>query len=409
MADKNEQFDLIIVGGGLVGASMACALSGHGLSIAVIEAVPLRETSQPSYDDRTLALSLASSRIFSAIGLWPGVKQGVTPIEQINISNRGHFGGARISARELEVPALGYVAEGRLIGQAVRERLPQCSDVTLFCPMQVISIECTTGAARVAVKGEEGSRTVEGRLLIGADGAQSMVRDVLGLSTTGHDYQQTAIIANVTPEISHRNRAFERFTRTGPLAVLPHVGDRCGIVWSVASEDAESVLALDDDVFLEGLQERFGYRLGRLGKLGRRSAYPLRLLFAREQYAQRGVIIGNAAHAIHPISAQGFNLGLRDVAVLAELLVAAHRAGEDLGSSELLERYQVWRRPDHERMIRYTDSLVRIFAQPWLPVRMLRGLGLAAFDLAPPVKRALSRRTMGFGGRVPRLAQGQTL
>ena len=409
MRTGETKFDVIIVGGGLVGASMACALSGHGLSIAVIEAVPWRQIGQPSYDDRTLALSLASSRILEAIGLWPGVKDGVTPIMQINVSNRGHFGNARISAGELGVPALGYVSEGRLIGQAVHQRLPQCTDVQWLCPVQVTAIECAADTVEVSIDGEQGRCILQGRLLIGADGANSMVRETLGLSTTGHDYHQTAIIANVTPEKAHENRAFERFTDTGPLAVLPHVGDRCGIVWTVAAEMADAVMGMDDETFLQGLQQRFGYRLGVLRQPGKRYAYSLKLMYASEQYAQRAVVIGNAAHAIHPVSAQGFNLGLRDVAVLAELIVAAKTAGEDIGARELLAHYQAWRRPDQERMIQYTDTLVRVFAQPWLPVRLLRGLGLLAFDLSQPLKRALSRRTMGFGGRVPKLAHGQPL
>ena len=409
MTRNVKNTDVIIVGGGLVGASMACALSGHGLSIAVIEAVPLRQYGQPSYDDRTLALSLASSRIFEAIGLWPGVTAGVTPILQINVSNQGHFGNARISARELGVPALGYVSEGRLIGQSVAQHLPQCTDVDWHCPAQVTAIECGADSVTVSVEGGQGFDALRGHLLIGADGVNSTVRETLGLSTVDHDYHQTAIIANVTPEKAHENRAFERFTGTGPLAVLPHVGNRCGVVWTVASDTADAVMAMDEDTFLESLQQRFGYRLGALQHAGGRGAYPLKLSYASDQYAQRGVVIGNAAHAIHPISAQGFNLGLRDVAVLAELIVAAKREGEDIGALDLLARYQNWRRPDHERIIQYTDTLVRIFAQPWLPLRMLSGLGLAAFDLAQPLKRALGRRTMGFGGRVPKLALGRPL
>ena len=409
MAGGDAKYDVIIVGGGLVGASMACALSGHGLSIAVIEAAPLRQSDQPSYDDRALALSLASSRIFEAIGLWPGVRDGVTPILQINISQRGHFGNATITAAELGAPALGYVAEGRLIGQAVSARLPLCADLDWRCPAQVTAIDFSADAVQVSVESGQGTASLQGRLLIGADGANSMVRKSLGLSATEHDYHQTAVIANVTPEKAHQNQAFERFTPTGPLAVLPHVGNRCGVVWTVASDTAKTLMAMDDETFLAGLQRHFGYRLGALNQLGKRTAYPLKLIYASEQYVHRGVVIGNAAHAIHPISAQGFNLGLRDVAVLAELVVAASREGDDIGALELLTRYQDWRRPDHERIIQYTDSLLRIFAQPWLPVRLFRGLGLFAFDLARPLKRALGRRTMGFGGRVPKLALGQPL
>jgi 2-octaprenyl-6-methoxyphenol hydroxylase len=191
--------------------------------------------------------------------------------------------------------------------------------------------------------------------------------------------------------------------------MLPHVGRRCGVVWTVPGDEAEALLALSDEEFLAGLQQRFGFRLGRLRKVGRRSSYPLRLVYAPDQQRSRSLIIGNAAHAIHPISAQGFNLGLRDVAVLAELLADAQRDGTDIGSDELLQTYCDRRRRDHERMIAYTDGLVRIFSQTFLPVRVARSAGLQAIDMVPGLKRALARRTMGFGGHVPRLARGEPL
>jgi len=402
--------DVVIVGGGLVGASMASALDGLGLRIALIEAVPPRTPGQPSYDDRTLALSLASARIFQAIGLWPGVADGVTPIREVQVSQRGHFGAVRIRARDMNVRDLGYVVEGRVIGEAVSSRLPALSDVEVHCPARIGDLVLRRDRVELSVEREgESAMALSTRLVIGADGTNSFLRRHLDLECVEYDYRQTAVIANVTPAEDHRNRAFERFGASGPLAFLPHVGRRCGVVWTSPTADAEAVMALDDEAFLAAVQRRFGYRLGRLEKVGRRSAYPLRYLYAERQIEGRCVIIGNAAHTVHNVSAQGFNLGLRDVAVLAERIVAALHDGGDPGDDAMLARYQAQRRRDHRRIMAYTDALARGFTQPFLPVRLARSAGLVATQLVPGLRAALARRTMGFGGDVPRLARGLPL
>ncbi len=400
------EYDVAIVGGGLVGASLGCALSGHGMRIALLERVPPRAPTQPSYDDRTLALALASQRIFEGIGLWPGLADGVTAIREVHVSNRGRFGAVRIRATDFDLPALGYVAEARVIGAAVAGVLPRLDDVELQAPCEVMSLEPREDAVLVGTRTEAGRRSLSARLVVGADGTASTVRALLGLACEEHDYRQTAVIANVTPAQAHRGRAFERLTESGPVALLPHVGARCGVVWVSARADAKKLLQLDDAAFLGALQRRFGYRLGRFTRLGRRASYPLTRLYVPEPRASRCLLIGNAAHTIHPIAAQGFNLGLRDVAVLAELLVEAHGSGADLGSADLLSAYQTWREPDQRRMLAFTDGLVRLFAQEFLPLRVLRGAGLVALDALPGLRRALARRTMGFGGRVPLLARG---
>ena len=252
---------------------------------------------------------------------------------------------------------------------------------------------------------------IEGTLLVGADGAQSFVRESLGIETDRHDYGQTAVICNMTPQDAHRGRAFELFTPTGPFAVMPHVEGRCGLIWCVESDQAQNMLDLSDAEFLRLAQARFGDHLGSFLKIGKRSSYPLRLVRARQDIGPQAVILGNAAHAIHPIGAQGFNLGLRDVAVLAEVLADALRRGARgaIGDLEVLQRYSQWRAPDHEGTIAYSDGLARIFSNPSAVAAAARTVGLLAHAFIPPLRRQLAVRAMGFRGRTPRLALGEPL
>lgn len=405
----NDIYDILIGGGGLVGASLACALSGHGLRIGLIEAVPYGEPGQPSYDDRAIALAAGTQRIFTGMGLWPALESRVTPIHRIHVSDRGRFGFARLDRAEEGVPALGYVALGRDLGAVLSERLAACADVELIAPARVSGVESGVDAAQVRVADDTGERVLATRLLVAADGAQSTLRDLLEIPTTTWEYGQTALIANITPERPHANVAYERFTDTGPLALLPMSDDRCALVWTLRDDQVETILALDDTAFLARLQERFGQRLGRLLRVGRRSAYPLRLVRARESVRPRLALIGNAAHTLHPIAGQGFNLGLRDVAALAEVLLDARRDGRDIGAAAVLARYSDWRQGDHRRVIAFTDGLTRVFASPLPPLAMARDLGMLALDLCPPAKRLFARLTMGRAGRLPRLARGLEL
>ncbi len=390
-----DRYDVVIVGGGLVGASMACALDGSGLNVAMLEAFPLRETSPATYDDRTLALSNTSCEIFKEIGLWPGLGDGVTPIQRIEVSNRGQFGRTRISADELGMNELGHVVEARLIGQAVRERLPGCKDLTVLSPATLVDMVCSEETVELTIEYEETSACIETALVIGADGSQSRVRELAGFSTDVHDYHQTAIIANVTPERPHGHCAYERLTDTGPLAMLPHVGARCGMVWVARNDEADQLMALPDDEFLALLQQRFGWQLGRLRQLGKRSRYPLQLIHASEQVAARTVIIGNAAHTIHNVAAQGFNLGLRDVMALAQQLFSAGKDGRDPGNFDMLHQYQQSRADDQQAIIRLTETLIRGFSNPFLPVKWARSLGLVAMDSIPGLKQRFVRQAMG--------------
>jgi len=405
------RYDVAIIGGGLVGASLACALAPLGLRVALIEAVAFRASSQPSYDDRTLALSASSCRILEGLGIWPDLQSNATPIREIHVRELGRPGEVVMRPEELDRDRFGHVVEARLFGSAMMERLPRLENLDFLCPAAVIAIRTDEGRASVEFSSGESTTTIEASLLVGADGAQSFVREALGIAVQRHDYGQTAIICNVTPEQDHRGRAFECFTPTGPFAVMPHVERRCGLIWCVRTGEAEAVLALPDAEFLRRAKRRFGNHLGAFLKVGKRSAYPLRLVRALQDVRPRAVLLGNAAHAIHPVGAQGFNLGLRDVAVLAEVLADQLRRPSrfDAGGVGLLRRYSSWREADHKGTIAYSDGLARIFSNPSPLAAAARGAGMLAHAWFPPLRRHLAVRSMGFRGRIPRLAMGEPL
>lgn len=403
----SDEFDVAIVGGGMVGANLAAALLPLGLRLVLIESIPFGVAAQPSFDERTTALSNGSRRILTGMGLWREIAAEAMPIHRIHVSDQGRFGFARLDAREQAVEALGYVVPNRVLGAALWRRLEASASCTLLAPARVVDVE--TGAERVRVNiarnGDE-MRTITARLVVVADGAQSTVREALGVEATTWDYGQTAIIANVETQRAHENVAYERFTPSGPIAVLPVRERCCAVIWTLAPEAAAATLALDDAQFLAALQDKFGFRLGRFLRVGKRSAYPLSLTRAQERVGTRVVIIGNAAQGLHPIAGQGFNLGLRDVATLAEVIA------DDLqhvGEAEPLARYDEWRRQDRRSVIAFTDGLVRLFGNPLLPVKLMRDVGLLLFDLTPPAKDALAALSMGVAGRLPRLARGGEL
>lgn len=403
-------YDLLIIGGGMVGASLACALAGQGLRIGLVEAAPLTVNDPPGYDDRSIALAEGTRRIFQTLGLWEALAPDATPIRQIHVSERGSPGFAHLDSCEEGVAALGCVAEARLIGKALLAKLPKLPGVELLCPARLETVVIEPDAACVTLRfPDERTVALRASLLVAADGAHSPVREQLGIAALRWEYGQQAVIANVTPARPHENVAYERFTPDGPVALLPLSGNRCAVVCTVDDADERAVMALDDAGFIALLQERFGDRLGPFLRVGRRQAWPLFLLKAREQVRSRLALIGNAAHTLHPIAGQGFNLGIRDVAALAEVISDAGRMGEDIGALKALNRYADWRRRDQRQTVLFTDALNRLFAHPLPPLRIARTLGLLAFDLSPPLKRRFARQAMGLDGRLPRLARGLAL
>lgn len=412
----SDQFDIAIVGGGMVGASLGVALEGLGIRIALIESIPHDAAAQPSFDERTTALSNGSRRILETLGVWPALSAAATPIAKVHVSDQGHFGFARLDAAEQGLAAMGYVVPNRSLGAALWGTLSRCPSVQVFCPAQVLrvvagehSVELRVSTGGSAAPG--GNETViEARLVVAADGAQSAVRSAFGVAAEVRDYQQTAVITTVLPQRFHDYVAYERFTESGPLALLPLADGRCTLVLTLTPEQAELAMNWSDEEFLAEVQRRFGFRLGRFLQAGRRVPYPLSLSRSQRTSAARCVIVGNAAQGLHPVAGMGFNLGLRDIASLAELIAEHGRTqGADLGNANLLAEYDTWRAADRGGIIAFTDGLVRIFSNPLGAVQRLRNLGLLAFDLLPPAKAALSRLSTGAQGRIPKLARGVAL
>lgn len=404
-----QPYDVVIVGGGMVGASLAIALRGHGLRIALVEAFLPDADSQPSYDDRAIALAHGTRRVFEAIGVWPALDALAEPILSIHVSDRGHFGATRLHAEDEGVPALGSVVTARQLGRVLLEQLHSDEALDVIAPARVVDF--TDEGDHIAIEAEQNGvmTSFTARLLVAADGGNSAIRERLGVPVRRRTYDQSAVVANITPGKPHRNVAFERFTDSGPVALLPMTEQRCALVWSVANEDVEKILGLDDASFLAGFQERFGYRVGKFARVGRRTAYPLSLLRVLESVRGRVAIIGNAAHTLHPIAGQGFNLGVRDVAAMAEVIVDAQKDGADIGAPEALARYEAWRRGDQRGVALATDGLARLFINPLMPIRLGRNLGLLAMELIPGAKHPLARAAMGLAGRQPRLARGVPL
>lgn len=423
--------DVAIVGGGMVGASLALVLRGLGVEVLLVESFAPGSDAQPSFDDRTTALGNASRRIFESLGVWGAIAPQAAAIRTIHVSDAGRFGFARLRAEEQGIDAFGYVVANRVIGAALWAGLSASSEgVVVRVPAKAEDIEVTEeGASFTLVSGAEvgaagvgggqvgdapiggagvgdanGRERVEARLLVAADGAHSGVRAAAAIEADVEDYDQIAIVANVGADHPHDGTAYERFAPTGPIAVLPLYDGSYGVIWSCRPQDAAGVLSLDDDSYLRELQARFGWRAGRFARAGRRASYPLKLTRAAATTATRTVLIGNAAQALHPVAGQGFNLGLRDAAMLAEVIANAGRG--DVGAPELLRRFAEWRSTDRGGVVRFTDGLVKLFGSSRPGVGILRNIGLLMFDLAPPAKSALARVSAGFGGPTPRLARG---
>jgi 2-octaprenyl-6-methoxyphenol hydroxylase len=401
-------YDVAIVGGGMVGATLGVALAPLNLRVALIEAIPHNAAAQPSFDERTTALSNGSRRILETLGVWPALNALATPIAKIHVSDQGRFGFARIDAREQGLDAMGYVVPNRALGSALWSRLSSAG-MEIFCPAEVSQLGANDEGVKIEIAAAGARIAIDAKLIVAADGAQSVVRSAFGVAADVRDYEQTAVITTVLPQRFHENVAYERFTPSGPLALLPLDGGRCTLVLTLSKDAAQSALAWSDSEFLAEVQRRFGFRLGRFLKVGRRVPYPLSLTQSDRTSAPRCVIIGNAAQGLHPVAGMGFNLGLRDVASLAELIAENARSDADPGNAKLLSDYDAWRSADRGGVIAFTDGLVRMFSNPLGLVARLRNFGLLAFDLLPPAKSALSRLSSGGGGRVPKLARGVAL
>lgn len=387
---------IIIAGGGMTGATLALAISHltqGQLAVTLVEGTEPASRVHPGFDGRAIALAEGSCQQLAAIGLWPLLASAATAITDVHVSDRGHASFVSLTAADYGVSALGQVVELHEVGQRLFSRLKNAPGVTLRCPDKVASVERTRDRVCVAL---ESGEQLTGHLLVAADGSHSRVAAACGVQWQSADYQQVAVIANVSTQVAHQGRAFERFTEFGPLALLPMSAGRSSLVWCHPLAQKDVVDRWGDDRFIAELQRAFGWRLGRITQVGERTSYPLRLQTASQHIAHRLALVGNAAQTLHPIAGQGFNLGIRDVMSLAETLAAAWRAGRETGAYATLQHYQQRRQPDAQATIGITDGLVRLFANRYTPLVAGRNLGLMAMDHLPPLRNLLAERTLGW-------------
>ncbi len=402
--------DVAIVGGGLVGMSLAIALSSAGLRIAVIDLEPPLTTVTDAFDGRASAIAWGSQRVLTGLGIWDGLAPHAAPILDIRVSDGESRLFLHYDHRDVADHALGFIVENRYIRRVLHARAAALPNLVRIAPARVETMDQQPGETLLGLTGD---RHVAARLIVGCDGKRSFVRREAGIAVFEHRYAQTGIVATVRHAMPHANVAHERFLPAGPFAMLP-LPDRDGahrssIVWTERADLAPLLMALDDAAFVVEITRRFGPWLGALDIEGQRWAYPLELVQAARYIGPRVALAGEAAHAIHPIAGQGLNLGLRDVSALAECIVDAARLGLDIGALDVLERYERWRQVDSVMLMAVTDGLNRLFSNDLAPIRLARDLGLAAVDRIAPLKRLLMRHAMGVVGDLPRLARGEKL
>ena len=395
----NPEYDIAILGGGLVGCSLACALDGRGYRVALIEGSPPRQA-PPGFDDRKLALAAASLNALQALKVLPGPGEAASPIRRIHVSRQGDFGVVRMAAEEAGREYFGAVLSAHALGAALEQRLAALQALALLRPARLSAMTPIEGGWQLQLEEPTGARVLTTRLLVAADGTRSFARECLGIGVQEHDYGQTLLVCSASCERTADGTAYERFTDRGPVAFLP-MGSDYGVICAVSREEADTVLGLDDEAYGAYLQERFGWRAGRIRRVGRRSAYPIQRVLAERLTARRALLVGNAAQTIHPIGAQGFNLGLRDALTLADVL----QDGVDPGSESVLHAYEAARREDRERTLAFSDGLARATANPSFPMHLLRSFGLLGLGHVPGLAAPLAAGAMGFRGQVPTLAR----
>lgn len=403
------EFDCAVVGGGLVGATLALALGQNGIRTAVIEAVEFDASAQPSFDDRGLALAASSIRILDALGVGELSTADATPIARVHVSDEGHFGAVRLTAEALGWSELGRVIIARRLGGALLALAKTTESITWFCPARLIGLSQQSDLVSMQVAAGADKFEIQAPLMIVADGTDSRTRLALGVGVAEFDYQQSAVVTTAAPEREHNNTAFERFTRQGLVATLPLANGRCGLVIVAEQRAAQAIAAQGDEEFCNYISERFGGRLGRVSEAGQRGEYGLRRLSAKHVHGARFVLMGNAAQTVHPNAAQGLNLGFRQVAILAELLVDAYRQGIDLGEPALLSRYAQTVDDDRRRILRFTHGLGELFYNDFPLAIAARGSAMLAIDLIPALKRHVIEVLAGLAHPQPKLVQGLPL
>lgn len=395
--------DIAIIGGGLAGLTAAIGLARHGFDVAVIDRAPIGDLTAVEYDGRASALAFATCRMLEALGIWDHMAPYAQPINEIRVSDGPSLLHLHFDHKALGEGPLGNMVENRHTRLALFERVKQVEDITLLMEESVSDIARSNSEARVSLAS---GKTVTSRLLVGADGRASMVRQDAAIPVSTFEYQQHGIVCSIEHEIGHQGIAHERFLPSGPFAILPLTGNRASLVWTEKSHLVDTIMGLSERAFAAEVQRRTGDFLGQVTPVGGRWAYPLTLQYADTYTDTRMVIVGDAAHGIHPIAGQGLNLGLRDIAALVEVLVEAKTVGLDIGSEQVLAQYSQWRHADNAALISVTDILNRLFSNDIEPIRVARDVGLAVVDKIPPLKNFFMSHARGTVGELPKLLQG---
>jgi len=395
---KMRQSDVLILGGGLVGLTLACALKNTSIQVEVFEKMELEPHLSLNRDCRVIAVVAGTVRIMQGIGVWEGVTGQAGPIQAMRIWDDQNVGGIRFEAGEVGLDALGYIVENSVLRDAMLEALADANNVTIHCPVEAIS--CTWKQGSVQLKLSNGG-VYQAALAVAADGGNSWLRGQAGISVRSRDFRQRGIVTTVRPQLPHHGTAFQRFQPSGPLAMLPLSGGLCSLVWSVNNGKANRLMKMNDEAFLGTLNLAFGPVLGRLLEAGERAAFPLRTQLAWHQVDSRLAMIGDAAHTIHPLAGLGANLGFRDAMVLAQEIIDARRFEEDIGSTSVLNRYAKARLPDTLSVMAAMEGFHQLFTRDWKPLNLLRDAGMLAVGNSGPLKRLLMRTGMGIAQPVP--------
>lgn len=399
---RGYDYDLVIVGGGIVGLTLAAALKHSRFRILLIEA---QVTSAAVAKGQAYAVHLLSSLIYQGIGIWDKISPHIAKYKQVRLSDADYPDVVEFVTSDLGTPELGYVAEHQALLQPLQEFVQGCSNVTYLCPAEVLNTEYQQDMAVISLKMADQIYTVRSKLVVAADGSRSRIRQAAGIKTSGWKYWQSCIVAFVKPEKPHNQTAYEKFWTSGPFAILPLPGNRCRIVWTAPHAEAQALCALDDEQFLAELSRRYGNQMGKLELLGDRFIFPVQLMQSDRYAIHRLALIGDAAHNCHPVGGQGLNLGIRDAAALAQVLQTAHDKGEDIGNLKVLKRYESWRKRENLTILGFTDLLDRMFSNNFLPLVIIRRLGLGIMRRIPMLKVFTLKLMIGLKGRTPALAK----
>ncbi|MFM5888064.1 MAG: FAD-dependent hydroxylase [Dolichospermum sp.] len=399
-------YDLVIVGGGIVGLTLAAALKNSDLSILLIEAKP---TSAAVAKGQAYAVHLLSARIFQGIGIWEKMLPKIEKYHQVCLSDADYSNIVKFQTSDLgkdvKTPELGYVAEHDAILAPLQEFVHNCPNITYICPGEVIKTENQLDIVNITIKINNQTQIIRSKLLVAADGSKSAIRQAAGIKTKGWKYWQSCIVAFIKPEKPHNNTAYEKFWSSGPFAILPLPGNRCRIVWTAPHEEAKALCSLNDEQFLAELTKRYGQQMGKLELLGERFIFPVQLMQSDRYVLPRLALIGDAAHNCHPVGGQGLNLGIRDAAALAEIIQTAHQNRQDIGNISILKKYERWRKKENLAILGFTDLLDRVFSNNFLPVVTVRRLGLWMMQKVPLIRIFALKLMIGLKGKTPALGK----